>query len=118
MRGAGSSSAPDVTTEGVTEVVGGTMSSFTDLGGAGTSVGKVDVWYCGDSWTTVLRDVTGRTSVGAVTDDEEGNEYLRRNRRLRRVRRPDPDILTTYWSLLLVSTTVPLLSHFFGWFPV
>jgi hypothetical protein len=46
---------------------------------------------------------------------DDGSEYFRRNRRLRSVNLPDPDTLTTYWSLFFVSTTVPLLSHLFGY---
>lgn len=41
----------------------------------------------------------------------------RRNRRLRRVRRPEPSTLTLYWSWPGDSKTVPDLSHFVGWWP-
>ena len=32
--------------------------------------------------------------------------------------RPEPSILTTYWSYCLTSIIVPVLSHFVGWAPI
>ena len=57
----------------------------------------------------VVRSLEGTCVVGL-----SGSGINLRKRRLRVVKRPDPETLTTFWSYFEISTTVPALSHLRG----
>ena len=86
-------------------------SSFTGEGGAPEPAVEGRVTGGGDE----LADGPGHMARGARGMT---GRNLRKNFLLRKVTRPEPSTLTTYWSNWRTSTTIPVLSHLVGWGPV